>query len=198
VLHFDPDTKVLGAEDPQFVFYIRNIAWRKFAERVGYLNVDFESKYDFALSFAGANRNLAERIAELLNERELAVFYDKDEQHRILAENIEDYLGPIYRSEATYVVPLLGRQYPERIWTRFESDQFKNRFGEGSVISVWYSDIPPSAFGEDRNIGGIVLDVADLDEEAQRIADLLAGKLRDRLTEARAAAGEPEQLFEIP
>lgn len=29
VLHFDPDTKVLGAEDPQFVFYIRNIAWKK-------------------------------------------------------------------------------------------------------------------------------------------------------------------------
>lgn len=69
---------MLGAEDPQFVFHIRNIAWRKFAERVGYLNVDFESKYDFALSFAGTNRDLAGRIADLLNERELAVFCDKD------------------------------------------------------------------------------------------------------------------------
>jgi hypothetical protein len=206
VLHFDPDTKVLGAEDPQFVFYIRNIAWKKFAERVGYLNVDFESKYDFALSFAGANRDLAERIADRLKDRELAPFYDKDEEHRILAENIEDYLGPIYRSEATYVVPLLASDYPTRIWTKFESDQFKRRFGEKSVIPVWYSDVPPAAFGEDRNVGGVVFDVsADIDAEAERIAALLAAKMRDRLTEAAVktdgeddAADPAQPLFHTP
>lgn len=206
VLHFDPDTKVLGAEDPQFVFYIRNIAWKKFAERVGYLNVDFKSKYDFALSFAGANRDLAERIADRLKDRELAPFYDKDEEHRILAENIEDYLAPIYRSEATYVVPLLDHEYPTRIWTKFESDQFKRRFGEKSVIPVWYSNVPPATFGEDRNVGGIVFDVAaDIHEEANRIANLLAAKMRDRLTQPavmfadEANATEPaEPLFNVP
>ena len=206
VLHFDADTKVLAAEDPQFVFYIRNIAWKKFAERVGYLIVDFESKYDFALSFAGTNRNLAEQVADRLKDRELAPFYDKDEEHRILAENIEDYLGPIYRSEATYVVPLLGADYPTRIWTKFESDQFKRRFGDKAVIPVWYSDVPPSAFGEDRAVGGIVFDVnADIDEEATRIADLLAAKMRDRLAQAAAQAehdaekpGAGTRLLEIP
>lgn len=97
------------------------------------------------------------------------------------------------------MVPLLGKQFPERIWTRYESEQFKNRFGEGSVIPVWFSDVPPSAFGEDRAIGGIVFDVdADIDGEARRITDLLAGKIRDRLVEVRAAAEEPEPLFETP
>jgi hypothetical protein len=204
VLHFDPDTTVLGAEDPQFVFYIRNIPWKKFAERVGYLNVDFESRYDYALSFAGSNRNLAELIAEALKDRELAPFYDKDEEHRILAENIEDYLGPIYRSEATYVVALLGREYPTRIWTKFESDAFKRRFGDGSVIPIWFSDVPPSAFGEDREVGGISFDVnADLNAEASRIAGLLAAKMRDRFAEAQAEEDDvadnesvPEPLFE--
>ena len=195
VLHFDPDTHVLAAEDPQFVFFIRNLAWNKFAERVGYLNVEFEAKYDFALSFAGANRDLAARVAEALNERELAVFYDKDEEHRILAENIEDYLGPIYRSEATYVVPLLSAAFPERIWTKFESDQFKARFGDHSVIPIWYSDTAPAAFGEDRKVGGIGFDVeADIDSEAARIAELLTAKLRDRAINLEALA-QQEALF---
>jgi hypothetical protein len=200
-LHFDPDTKVLGAEDPQFVFFIRNIAWLKFAERVGYLNVDFESKYDFALSFAGANRDLASRIADRLNDGEVSVFYDKDEEARILAENVEDYLGPIYRSEATFVVPLLSSAFPERIWTKFESNQFKDRFGDHSVIPVWYSDIPPSAFGPDRGVGGITFDVTgDLEAEATRIAGLLIAKLRDRKIGAVAALAdeEPEPLFRTP
>lgn len=193
VLHFDPDTKVLGAEDPQFVFYIRHIAWRKFAERVGYLNVEFESPFDFALSFAGANRDLAARISERLIEAELAVFYDKDEEHRILAENIEDYLGPIYRSEATYVVPLMSSEYPHRIWTRFETKQFKDRFGERSIIPLWFSDLPPAAFGADREVGGIVFDAsADLDSEADRIASLLVAKIRDRLVDPQI---DPEQLL---
>jgi hypothetical protein len=189
-LHFDPETKVLAVEDPQFVFFIRNLGWNQFAERVGYLNIEFDSRYDFALSFAGANRDLASKIAERLNAQELAVFYDKDEEHRILAENVEDYLGPIYRTEASFVVPLLSNDFPERIWTKFESEQFKDRFGEGAVIPVWYSGTPPSAFGEDRKVGGITFDEdADLDAEATRIADLLVGKIRERSL-ARLAAGD--------
>ena len=180
-LHFDAETKVLAVEDPQFVFFIRNLGWNQFAERVGYLNIDFASRYDFALSFAGPNRDLASRLAEELNAQELAVFYDKDEEHRILAENVEDYLGPIYRTEATFVVPLLSTDFPERIWTKFESEQFKDRFGENAVIPIWYSDTPPAAFGEDRQIGGITFDpAANFDREVARIADLLLGKIRER------------------
>lgn len=199
VLHFDAETSVLGAEDPQFVFFIRNLAWRKFAERVGYLNIDFEAKYDFALSFAGTDRELAEGLFEALSARELAVFYDKNEQARILAENVEDYLGPIYRSEATYVVPLLGSEFPKRIWTKFESDQFRARFGENSVIPIWFSDVEPGAFDEDRKVGGTTFRVdADFDSEIDRIADLLAEKMRERSlrTPTGNGAAEPESLFE--
>jgi hypothetical protein len=189
-LHFDPDTKVLAVEDPQFVFFIRNLGWNQFAERVGYLNIEFDSRYDFALSFAGPNRDLASRLADELNTQELAVFYDKDEEHRILAENVEDYLGPIYRTEASFVIPLLSDDFPERIWTKFESDQFKDRFGEKAVIPVWYSGTSPAAFGEDREIGGITFDQdADFNDEVTRITELLIGKIRERRL-ARVEAGE--------
>jgi hypothetical protein len=79
VLHYDPENRVLGIEDPQFVFFIRNLLWNKFAERVGYLNITFSSRYDFALSFAGVDRALAEELFELLSEAEFEVFYDRNE-----------------------------------------------------------------------------------------------------------------------
>ena len=124
--HFDEDTSVISAEDPRLIFYLKNLNWRAFAKDVGFSSQEFKGRYDFALSFAGEERNIAQRLCHLLTEREISVFYDEDEQHRILAENVEDYLAPIYRTEAAYVVPLLSKHFPRKIWTKFESDQFKN------------------------------------------------------------------------
>ena len=85
-------------EDPKLVFYLKNVIWRVFTRQVGYRADYFKGRYDFALSFAGPNRDLAKTLHELLAEREVASFYDENEQHRIIAQNIEDYLAPIYRS----------------------------------------------------------------------------------------------------
>jgi len=117
VLHFDPSSRILTAQDPQFVFYIRNLSWPQFAEEVGYLSVDFPARYDFALSFAGSDRDIAESLFSALQECEFEVFYDKNEQHRLLAEDIEEYLAPIYNSDAQLVICILGPDYPKRIWT---------------------------------------------------------------------------------
>ena len=50
----------------------------------------------------------------------MEVFYDQNEQHRILAEDVEEYLAPIYASDALLVVCILGPEYPKRIWTKFQ------------------------------------------------------------------------------
>ena len=180
VIHFDAQTKELSIEDPKFVYYLRNLLWSKFCEKVGYRSVDFQSKYDYALSFAGADREVAEKIFGCLTERELSVFYDKNEQHRILAENVEDYLAPIYKSEATFVVVLLGKEYPKRIWTKFESDQFKERFGHNAVIPVWFSDASPGLFDVTTTVGGVTFDPKiNIDDEVRRICELLCQKIEE-------------------
>jgi hypothetical protein len=79
VLHFDRDSELLTVEDPQFLFYIRNIPWRQFARELGFFSVDFKRRYDFALSFAGADRDVAEALFNKLIEDEVEVFYDKNE-----------------------------------------------------------------------------------------------------------------------
>jgi hypothetical protein len=178
IIHFDPTTKILSVEDPQLVFYLRNLDWADFVRRTGFTRVDVAEEYDFALSFAGEDRPFAERLKFHLDDLENATFYDMAEQHRILAEDLEEFLGPIYRSGASYVIAILGPEYGQRRWTRFESDQFKERFGEHKVIPVWRRDALPTAFDVTANVGGAVYDVdGDLDVQAAETAALCSRKL---------------------
>lgn len=185
LLHYDPESRVLAVEDPLFFFYIRNLAWSRFAERLGYLDVSFSSAYDVALSFTGEDRDVASIISEELLSRELAVFYDKNEQSRILAANVEEYLAPIYSTEASYVVAILGPGYPERVWTKFESDQFKHRFGENAIVPIWFSDALHPPFDQSRKIGGFTINRnAALGPQAREIAEQLAARLSADRAEA--------------
>jgi hypothetical protein len=180
VLHFDAETRVLGIEDPKFFFFISNLLWNKFADKVGLLNVDYQSTYDFALSFAGENRNIAEAIFNALTEREISLFYDKNEQHRILASNVEEYLAPIYKSEATYVICILGKEYPKKIWTKFESEQFKDRFSEDAIIPIRLSNVDVGVFDKINAVGRMDFDVeGDFNLQILDICNVLCSKLSE-------------------
>ncbi|WP_238590878.1 TIR domain-containing protein [Paenibacillus beijingensis] len=179
-IHYEPNTHVISVEDPKFVYYIRNIQWKKFVLQVGYKSFNFKSSYDYALSFAGCDRDVAEALFNKLEEEEVSVFYDKNEQHRILAENVEEYLGPIYRSEAQFVVVLLGPDYPKRVWTRFESEQFRDRFGDASVIPVWFDTAPTGLFDDTTKIGGFhFYRSGDFESQINEIVSTLVKKIAE-------------------
>jgi len=179
-IHYDVGAGQLTVEDPQFIFFIRNIPWKTFAADLGFMSVEFANRYDFALSFAGEDRAIAEALFKFLEEAQIEVFYDKNEQHRILAADVEEYLRPIYQSEARFVIVLLSKFYPKKLWTKFESDQFKDRFGKDSVIPIWFTEAPPGLFDETRKVGGITF---DRDKSAapqiREIGELLLRKLAE-------------------
>lgn len=180
LVHYDPETRILAVEDPQFFFFIRHLSWNKFSERLGYFDVAFSNSYDFALSFAGSDRHVAEKLARALQEREISVFYDFDEQAQILGCEVETYLAPIYQSEASFIVPVMGVDYPERLWTRFESKQFADRFGEKAVIPVWFKGVSHGAFEKSREHGGFDFDLAaPIEAQIEHISGQLAMRLRD-------------------
>jgi len=198
VLHFDAVSSTLVVQDPQFVFYIRNLSWPQFAEDVGFVSLEFPSRYDFALSFAGTDRDIAEALFTSLQENELEVFYDRNEQHRILAEDVEEYLAPIYSSDAQLVICILGPDYPKRVWTKFESDQFKQRFKSGEVIPVVLNTAPLGVFDSAMQVGYIGWDrTADFDGQVQSATEVLIRKsveVRARMrseAEHRLAADVP-------
>lgn len=194
--HYQPETKVLSVEDPRLVFYLKNLNWRSFTREVGYTTSYFPGRYDVALSFAGENRALAASLFDALSEREVSVFYDYNEQHRILAQNVEDYLSPIYRSEALYVVPILSGQYPRKIWTKFESDQFRSRFGDNAVIPIRMTDTAEGFFSDTAGYGGLVFDpTAPAEPQVQQISELLCRKLEeDRLVPDDAVRDIREEI----
>ena len=189
--HFEPSTQILSVEDPKLIFYLKNVIWRVFTREVGYKASYFEGRYDFALSFAGIDRDLARRLHNVLTEREVSTFYDENEQHRIISQNLEDYLAPIYRSEAKYVIPLLSPAYPTRIWTKFESDSFRERFGRNEVIPIRFATVQPGFFTEDAKYGGLPFDPTnDHEKQIQIIADLLCKRLIEDREESQAAEAE--------
>lgn len=200
VLHFDPISNTLVVQDPQFVFYIRNLSWPQFAEEVGFVSLEFPSQYDFALSFAGPDRDIAEALFHALQERELEVFYDRNEQHRMLAEDVEEYLGPIYASDAQLVICILGPEYPKRIWTKFESDQFKQRFKSGEVIPIVLNTATLGLLDSATKVGHILWDrggdfaaqlVAASDVLIRKSVEIRARKKRDAEPALPAAAISP-------
>ena len=159
VIHYDEYSKVLTVEDPKFMFYLQNLDWTDFVKRIGFSKINFDKKYDFALSFAGEVRSIVAELAILLfEEHECSVFYDFNEQHKIIGEDLTDYFEPIYKSDAEFIIVFLDRNYPRKLWTNFESDKFKERFGEHAVIPIIFKGCEPTQFDKLANIGYLSLD----------------------------------------
>lgn len=153
VFDYDADSTRLVVDDPQFVFFMKNISWSRLAQDIGYQGGSFHRKYDFALSFAGQDRDIAESIFNSLQDHDYKVFYDRNEAYRILSNDVENYLAPIYQSDAQFVICLLSEFYPKRIWTKFESENFQGRFSSGTVIVVLINDYTPDYFSTISKIG---------------------------------------------
>lgn len=182
VIHYDEISKILTIEDPKFIFYLKNINWTIFADEVGFKNIDFNKKYDFALSFAGESREIAERLFKYLtSEHDFSVFYDFNEQHSILGENLEEYFEPIYQSEAEYVIVILDEFYPKKVWTNFESSKFKSRFGENVIIPIICNGCSPDQFSRLSQIGYLPINKEqDLEKQIHDIAELIIKKVEEK------------------
>ena len=76
--------------------------------------------YDIALSFAGAQRQYAERLANALRKAGVRIFYDQYESDRLWGRDLVSELDRVYRKESRFVVALLSAEYRDKKWTRHE------------------------------------------------------------------------------
>jgi hypothetical protein len=192
LIHFDSRNRFLSIENPQFHFYLKHLDWSRFAMRVGFVNIEVEHKYDFALSFARDRRRHAAYLSNNLKLRELSVFFDSDEQDRILATDVEEYLARIYKSDATFVVCFISPEYPERVWTRFESKQFQARFGTESVIPITGGgDMDMSMFDTPSQVGYFpLIENQPLEPQLDDLTDLLSKKITAMRARPKTKPGE--------
>jgi hypothetical protein len=169
-------------QDPQLLFYLSNVDWEDLREKIGFLPFENNIEYDFALSFAGEDRAIAEAIYDKLTESEINTFYDKDHASEMLAEDIEQYLAPIYASNARFVICILGEHYPKKIWTVFESKQYAPKIGKSEVIPIVLPTFTIAPTDSLYNKGRI--DFQESEEFEQEI-DRIVGMLREKLSSTR-------------
>lgn len=74
-------------------------------------------KYEVAISFAGPQRPLAERLATRLRDAEIQVFYDAFYPEHLWGKDLAVEFDNIYRKQARYCVMFLSQEYVERMWT---------------------------------------------------------------------------------
>jgi len=84
-------------------------------------------EYDFALSFAGENRSIAEELADLLINEGVRVFYDYFERKNLWGKNLLQQLQKIYRDSAIFGIPFISEHYFKKAWTKYEFEQMKAR-----------------------------------------------------------------------
>lgn len=82
--------------------------------------IDLNFDYDVAISFAGEDREIAERIANRLRKMGIRVFYDKYEAANLWGKDLYLHLIDIYKNKAKFCLMLISKHYAEKQWTSHE------------------------------------------------------------------------------
>jgi hypothetical protein len=82
--------------------------------------MDVNRAYDIALSFAGEERDYVDRVANLLKERGVKVFYDLFEEADLWGKDLYVHLSEVYNQRAKFTVMFISKAYAEKLWTNHE------------------------------------------------------------------------------
>lgn len=84
-------------------------------------------EFEIALSFAGEDRNYVDRVANLLRESGVKVFYDLFEEDNLWGKDLYDYLSDIYQNKALYTIMFISEHYAKKLWTNHERKAMQSR-----------------------------------------------------------------------
>ena len=145
-------------------------------------------RWDVALSFAGAQRDYVEQVAQALKARGLSCFYDADEQIELWGRYLAEELPAIYGEQAAAVVVFISAEYAARDWTRHE-----RRAALGRAVRERREYVLPARF-DDTSLPGLLSDMVTVNlrtRTPEQFAAMIAAKLAGLgITSAERPAGE--------
>jgi thioredoxin-like negative regulator of GroEL len=133
-----------------------------------------ERRWDVALSFAGAQRDYVEHVAEALKARGVRCFYDADEQIDLWGKYLAEELPVVYGEQAAAVVVFVSAEYAARDWTRLERQAALAR-----AVRERREYVLPARF-DDTPLPGLLSDMVTVDlrgRSPQQFAVMIVGKL---------------------
>lgn len=114
-------------------------------------------KYDIALSFAGEDRDYVDKLAKILADNKVKVFYDKFEEAELWGKDLGIHFEFVYRRSAKYCIPFISVNYQQKMWTNYEIRNAISR-----AIETKEDYILPARF-DDTQIDGLRTTIAYID-----------------------------------
>jgi hypothetical protein len=105
-------------------------------------------QFDVALSFAGADRKIAESIATVVRDAGYSVFYDDFFPEHLWGKDLPAFFHRIYSEQSRYCVILISPEYAAGMWTNHERRSAQQRMLESKgadyilPIVVRPADVP--------------------------------------------------------
>lgn len=132
-------------------------------------------RWQVSLSFAGEDRQLAERLAIGFRDKGISVFYDHFEQSNLLGKDLYQYLFEVYSKHSQYCIILISENYRKRSWTMHELKAMQS----ASLTSDHEYILPVRL--DDTELPGLPPQIAYLDyrrESVESIVEIVTAKLR--------------------
>ncbi|HEY7262460.1 MAG TPA: TIR domain-containing protein [Trebonia sp.] len=131
-------------------------------------------RWNVALSFAGAQRDYVEQVAQALKAQRVRCFYDADEEIGLWGKYLAEELQAIYGEQAAVVVVFVSAEYAARDWTRLE-----RRAALARAVRERREYVLPARF-DDTPLPGLPPDMSYVDlrgRAPQQFAAMIVGKL---------------------
>jgi hypothetical protein len=84
------------------------------------MNTRIRSNFDFAISFAGTDRSIAEQLFSLLTARGAYVFLDSQFRSHLLGRRLDQEFARIFGPGTKYFIPIISHSYINRSWPQHE------------------------------------------------------------------------------
>lgn len=139
-----------------------------------------EYKYDITLSFAGEDREYVEKVAEILKQNDVKVFYDKFEETELWGKDLGIHFEFVYARSAKYCIPFISEYYKNKLWTNYEIRNAISR-----AIETKEDYILPAKF-DDTKIDGLRTSLGYIDlrrYEPEEFAKIILKKLQKESNE---------------
>lgn len=180
--YYNAETKYFAIEDPALFYYIKHLNWDAIRKECGFKAEERDFEFDFALSFAGENRELARVIAGQLETLDCSVFFDEIFESNYLGKAWGAQFKEIFQNRSRFVVCLLDVNHREKIWPTFERDCFIPRVPDEAVIPIYLDKT--EFVGIPKDVVGIKFEVANEPLDQDAVLDAITFKLCHRLENA--------------
>ncbi len=178
--YYNSETKNFVIEDPALFYFLKHLDWPQLRQDCGFKAMSRDAEYDFALSFAGENRQLARQIAEQLSVLDAHVFFDEHFEANFLGGAWSAQFERIFGRDSRLVVCILDKILPGQRWLTFERECFLPRVPDGEVIPIFLDETPFAGIPKDI-IGIKFARNDDAEQERNHVTDQIVFKLMERL-----------------